>query len=66
VSLYVVQALMERTVIFGVAAGAEGAAPAAGELMSRYASILAAQVAVARQSIITMTFAVFGNHSVVR
>lgn len=42
-SVETLQALMERTVIFGVAAGAEGAAPAAGELMSRYASILAAQ-----------------------
>lgn len=35
---------MERTVIFGVAAGTGGAAPAAGALIARYAALLAAQV----------------------
>lgn len=38
------QALAERTVILGMATSTQGAAPAAGAVIARYAGLLAAQV----------------------
>ncbi len=41
---------MERTVVLGVATSTQGAAPAAGALIARYAGLLAAQVPQQRTS----------------